>query len=331
MQTGPGRPRRFCSQRCGRIAARRGSSAATSTRRPPLPNSFAHELRLAIERHDQPLHKIANALARDGVFISPAALSAWQRGFNQPRRGTDHDGRVLALERELGLPSGRLLLLLGDSATPRRGRLPTSRPEKAPARPTSVEDEVLRLRSHISRLGGVDAYLTTAIVERLHIGPEQIPIHCTIKQRVRAIYDDVDCYWFLHSADQDTASTLVAATKGCRIGRQISWRSGLAAHELLFDRILGRGQAHVFEFTLTYEYISQPLPLFRRSIRQPPLEHLEMGVVFTDHPAQVWQCRWPRLPEAPVDVRRLEPRPDNSALLILRNPRPGTYGLRWEW
>ena len=80
----------------------------------PTSAPFAATLGQAIAHHGKPLSELARILTADGVAISTATLSAWQRGSYAPRQDQYRVGRILALERVLSLPMGRLLLLLDD-------------------------------------------------------------------------------------------------------------------------------------------------------------------------------------------------------------------------
>lgn len=324
-QAGPGRPRRFCSQECRRRSARASRKAKRPARPQPLTTKFSDTLRTAIQGSGLTLHGIsAKLLAEDGVTVSTATLSNWQTG-RAPSRSQEVTARMYALERVLGLQRGKLLLLLdGDPSVQ-----PVVVPIQPARRSSSPKSEISDLRGLADRLGRVDGYVTTAVTEQVRIGGDRKPHLSVVRQTVLAVGDDTDCYWLFYSADDGGARTYVRPLKGCRPGRHLQ-RGDLVADELLFDKVLKRGESHTFTFRLDFHHRSQPSPLYRRSTGQPTVEKLDMTVMFDVQPRHVWKCVWHARGEAPVD-----PDPvvlvDGAAHVELTHPVPGMHGLRWTW
>src|SRR5512133_1573466 len=98
VQPGPGRPRRFCSSTCRRLAGKQARTAVQAPARRPRPplGSFSTRLRASIADRGLKLASIARRLhEEDGIDVSPSTLSNWQNG-RPPRRTPEDDERIYA-------------------------------------------------------------------------------------------------------------------------------------------------------------------------------------------------------------------------------------------
>lgn len=321
-RTGPGRPPRFCSTRCRHAARRTGRSTADMSRavRPRRASRFGEVLRAAVERAGISLQDICDLLQeQDQVTVSRSTLSSWQCGHT-PRRGPEEDKRIYALERVLRLRRGELLLLLEEASESGEGR---------PAQ-TGGDDAVRALRVLAGQLGGVSNCILIAVEDEMQVVGRK-PQHRRIRQVVRAVAANADCYWTIYAPDAAGPDVGFAPVHGCRIGRKIR-QGDLIAVELLYDRILQPGETHTFTFQLDEQQLTQPVRDCRRWAGPPALESLRMSVVFdsTPLPRQILACQWDTRdqltrPGRPVQVV------EGVARLNMAHPPAGMYGLRWRW
>lgn len=322
-RTGPGRPPRFCSAQC-RHAARRDDRSAPAARlavRPPRPPSrFGQVFRAAVKRAGVTLQDICELLQQqDQVTVSRSTLSSWQCGHT-PRRGPEEDKRIYALERVLRLRRGELLLLLEEAAGDGGA---------GPAQ-TGGDDAVRALRVQAGQLGGVSNCILIAVEDDLRV-IDRKPQHRTIRQVVRAIAPNADCYWTIYAPDAAGPDVPFAPVHGCRIGRKVP-QGDLIAVELLYDRILQPGETHRFTFRLDEQQLTQPVRDCRRWAGPPALESLQMSVTFdsTPLPKQVLACQWNTRNQLTRPGRPLQ-LIDRVARLRMTHPPAGMYGLSWKW
>lgn len=265
----------------------------------PAPTAFAQELRAAIARSGRPLTAICAALAAAQAPISPASLSAWQRGRYAP----PPDRRLHALERVLGLRAGALTVHLPPPADAVMVDQ-LDRDLAAGARPTLPGD-----------------YLLIAVHDDVEVdGQGRLTV--SVRQTVRAARPGVDAAWHLHPPGAGRAAAL--GTAGCRPGRQVRLPSGLLATELLFDRRLAAGEAHTFR---THEPADSPGASYQREVRGHTVEQLLIRVTFTRPPAAAWISHRP--PGGPATRHPAAVR-DAAVTLAVTSPAPAAYGICWR-
>jgi hypothetical protein len=281
------------------------------------PSEFSRELRRAIASFGQPLVAISKRLAAIDIAISPATLSAWQRGRSQP----NPDQRVHALERLLKLPAGHLSLRL--TASPR--------PPAAGSGDTADLQAELSTRASMTRLSD---YVIIAITDEVHVD-ESDQITVQVRQTVRAVRSGVDSAWFFYTPEAVRPKVSIQGND-CRVGRRLRLADGRYAAELLFDRRLERGQEHSYTFRVVQKQHGSTDPVYRRSIRAHTVEKLEVQVIFARPPRSAWLCHWstPATPTAiPTvpDDRQAAALDDATATLVQTSPAPGAYGIRWSY
>ncbi len=331
-----GRPRVFCSERC-RLGDRRNRTTVDPLRRRAQVDAFAAGVRTAIEASGLSLRTLERRLlGRYGPLASSVAtLSAWQTGASAPPRTSTGRGRVLALERCLGLPAGDLALLMPGGAM-----VPAPRP---PGRLDGLTWRRARLEHLVATRGEPQQVLPVSVTKDHRLGASRRPLCTWVTLEVRAAHDGVDRFWFLDAVDTWLDPT-VLETSGCRVGERVVEPAGagprpvdqrLSALELVLDRPLATGERHTFSFLVQYdtEYVRpRTLPLFRHMETQP-CERLDLKVSFDPRsvPEEVRQCRWRHR-----DLAEACGRPRTAAgvvgyQLVLTDPAPGGYGWRWQW
>jgi hypothetical protein len=274
---------------------------------------FSDELRRAIAGSGRSLASISAELAAVDARVSPASLSAWQRGHYEPAP----DWRVHALERVLGLRAGWLALRLAT------GRPPVARPEPGPADADGLQAELTTLAT-VTLLSD---YVIIAIHDDVHVG-EDHRMAITVRQTVRAVRPGVDSAWCLYSPDVAGADFVIGSDANCRIGRRLRLAGGRLATEL-FDRRLARGEAHTYKFHVRQLPGGAPDLLYRRTISTHTVEKLRIRAVFARRPRAAWVCHWP----APQDPARQHPAAVDEATVTVAQtgPAPATYGIRWSY
>jgi len=281
--------------------------------RPPRsPSRFSEVLRTAIDATGMSLREISDLLAElDEVTVSRSTLSNWQCA-RVPRRSPEEDERIYALERVLQLRRGELVLLLEETAVA----------------PSGGDEEVRALRTLAGQLGGVSNCITIAVDDTLQVADRK-PQRRTVRQVVRAIATNADCYWTIYSPDAAGPRVPFEPLHGCRVGRIVP-HGDLIAVELLFDRILQLGESHEFGFRIVEQGLSSPVRDCRRWAGPPALERLQMSVAFDLPPRQVAACQWNTRKEQPHSARAV-PIIDGIARLRMSHPVTGMYGLSWRW
>jgi hypothetical protein len=311
---------------CARCSSASGPAAAP----------FARSVRHAIHVNDLSLREAAGLLAPYGQLASGfATLSDWQNGVCVPIPTDRGVGRVLALERCLGVPAGDLVLSLpglAAAAVPRRRSA-----DPLTLRRVALEQDVVR------RIGP-QRVVPVWTAKEYRIGWLRAPVMTVIRTTVRALHDGVDRYVFLHAPSPHIHPTVLGVS-GCSVGdivrerpRPAAMAAGprphdvdLAAVELRFDRRLRKGER--YEFTFSVGYVRErPVEPFFRHVQVQPCERLHLALTFdpASPPATVSECRW-READLRLEVDRRRTLPGCLAYeLVAADPVPGGYGWRWD-
>jgi hypothetical protein len=171
------------------------------------------------------------------------------------------------------------------------------------------------------------------------LDPAGRPRCARVSARVRALQDGVDRLWYV-DGDDPRLRPVVTATGGCRPGRRVPERgragAGLVATELVFDRSLGPGERYGVSFLVSYEpragtVPARPAEPVLRQLVTSPLESLDLGLSVDPAapPGAVLACRWRARDGAEVARRELTRPGCRSYQVVVADPVPGSYGLRW--
>lgn len=351
--SGAGRPAVYCSPRCRALAGHQ-REAAKGTRRaarqqPAVRAAARRKTRLgaqlakAITASPLTLEEISLRLRTDhGIGVSPATISTWTHG-RLPRRTAGDQKRIQALEQVLGRPAGELWLLLerdrqDRKAVTRRHAPQASAPQtsRAAGRPAAEEPEVDRLRQRLRELASSDDYVTTAVDELITIGRDRYEHRRRVRLTVRDLGGGrTDCYRLLYTPNPNSDNDKkppIHREWACRVGRRVqgSKTSGLAAAELLFDRVLDPGTSHTFGYVEEGFRIGTPRRWVRRGVGHSSVDLVKMVVRFETSPAQVFTCQWAQQGQPPTTTVEID-LVDNTATLLLTKPAPGLHGLTWRW
>ncbi|MFE1753428.1 hypothetical protein [Streptomyces anandii] len=288
---------------------------------------FAAALRAAIEARDLTLETLRRRLADRGLTVGVTTLSYWRRGLRRPER--PESLRVVdALEQILGLPQRSLTALLG----PPRPRGNACRPEPRFADVSAVPEAVEALLAELAS-PSVGALRTVSQFDRTVVGARRQISAVETVQVVAAQRDGVDRMLLVGSFAPDMGARPVEfiAGQGCRLGRVRHAGAGIAAAELLFDRVLHQGETQYLSYTI------------RPNSNAEAHEHIAVLRLQAGH--YVTRVRFdPR--ELPVHVRYFtapsSSRPEtgraeltldshHSVHFAADGPGPGVAGIRWEW
>jgi hypothetical protein len=333
-----GRPSEYCSDRCrtlasrSRAALRRAALRATRQRVSAAGGQgqtrFGTTLTDGLRTTGLTLEEMSLLLRTDhDVYVSPSAISNWTHG-RLPRRTPDDERRTAAIEQVLKQPAGEMRFLLErDRANRRRGLLPAG---PGPRRPNGEEDPVRDLRDRMVKVGGSDAYAVIAVEERVLIGEDHKEYKRTVRLRLRALDEHTDCYRLVYTPDDGESTSAILARRNCRRGRELVGPGGLAGIELLFDRVLEKGEAYEFDYQEVVEHSGEPQCWVRRGVGHSSVDLLKTVVRFAVPPARVWACRWDKRGEHPIDLVPVALDGD-TVTLLLQHPSPGLHGLTWSW
>ncbi|URM99956.1 hypothetical protein LUW76_39720 [Actinomadura madurae] len=305
---------------------------------------FAGALRQAVQASGLTLDRIRHRLGRQGLTVSVATLSYWQRGRSRPRSRTV----VVALEEILQVPPGSLTELLDDPAAEAvavRG----ARPGPAPGRAATGERgrTVRDLWSDPERYAGLVGQLDRSGDHRL----ERLSIHdvyrldearrcwtLSVRTVLRAAGDDVDRVVCVHqTGDRSRAegepgdgAARLGGLRYCRPGR-VRAEGGLVAFELVFDRVLSAGDTAVVEYELG-RVAQPPCDSYDRRFSHPVHDYVAIVQFAGDRlPAR---CYGFTAETSAAPRRRLGELwigTSGSANIAVGAVRRGIVGIEWEW
>ena len=296
----------------------------------PVPaGRFSHALRTAIQASGLTLNRIQYRLRERGFEVSSATLSYWQSGRRRPTR---HESILVvrALEEVLRVPAGTLTALLEPPGARRR---PGPRPG---ARVEALWDDP-PLANAVAHLSGTwEAGLARlSLHDRYEVGADRRVRRIWHRQVLRAEQDGPD-RWVLIFREESPDDPLpdVRAVWQCRVGSVVVKRQPrLLVGELLFDRVLSRGETIVMEYELGYPGRGAlARDSYERKFRFPVREHV-MEIVFDPAaiPAHCVQYGVPAGAEGREQARALDIEPSGYVHAVVTDVAPGRCGIRWEW
>jgi transcriptional regulator with XRE-family HTH domain len=284
---------------------------------------FNVALHAAIQARGLSLEALRRRLEDQGIAVSLSTLSYWQRGRTRPERA-DSLRAVRALEVILGLPRHSLLTLLKPSAERSAGPW-------LPVEELCPEPGVRDLMDEIGERG--ERQLTGLSQHDQHvIGPGRELREVRSRAVFQAQQRGADRWIAVYHHPQRVLPSSRTA-RGCRFGRvRVDEASGLIAAELLFDRVLGRGETYLLEYGFGFEETGPPVAEEGRGFRTPQHEFL-MEVRFHPSalPARCYRTWRPDAQTALKDLADLRLSSYHSAHFIEFGVTAGYHGMRWEW
>ncbi|GGU57699.1 hypothetical protein GCM10010178_57520 [Lentzea flava] len=275
---------------------------------------FAEALRTAITNRGLGLERIREHLSQHGVSVSLTTLSYWQTGRTRPERKKSLQA-VVHLEHILQVPPGHLSELLGPSSRP-RGRWLRRAPEFWPE-PSHVEHALLDMETRWD-----DQLIRVSQQDFVTVGADRSERSFRSRQVLSAAMNGPDRWVaIMHSDEFDRPLPEVRTLKNCKIGRLVRDEAqGFLITELLFDRVLRKGESIVIEHELVNSELSPLAFGYERRFRLPTREYV-LEVTFEGAPpASVVQL---------ADNSSVEP--SRTLLDVALDVRPGIRGFRWDW
>lgn len=277
---------------------------------------FAEALRTAITNRGLGLERLREHLSQNGVSVSLATLSYWQTGRSRPERKKSLQA-VVHLEHILQVPPGHLSGLLGQPRP--RGRWLRRAPEAMSAfwpAPARVENALQDLDTQWD-----DQLIRVSQQDFVTIGADRTERSFRSRQVLSASMNGPDRWVvIMHVDEHDRPLPAIRALKNCTVGQLVQDPAqGLLVAELLFDKVLRKGESIVIE----HELVNQsPCPLatnYERKFRLPTHEYV-LEVTFEG--------------AVPASVTQLDGssvRPGRTLLDVALDVQPGVRGFRWTW
>ncbi|WP_216214940.1 XRE family transcriptional regulator [Amycolatopsis aidingensis] len=297
-----------------------------------MDNRFSAALRAAIAGSGRSLDSLAKELSRRGTPVSVSALSNWQTGVNHPERGSSI-AALTGLEETLRLPPRALTVLL---------------PDRRPRGRWQPRDEAPAPHRWMWR----DPRAVTRLLAKLDATPEDLYRPARMSRQVKQTIDEhgYECEdlrreiiqggrggsWrvilVLRCQSLPRPPTL-RPVEGCHLGRfRAETTHSLCAFELLLDEPLLAGELALIEFAL------------RLPPRQAENHHnlrIQSGVrdlvlQTSFHPSrQPARCAAFHQPASGGPTQTLAERAGTGGnpvfRIVLADPAPGIYGIRWTW
>ncbi|WP_434445053.1 XRE family transcriptional regulator [Lentzea sp. E54] len=280
-------------------------------------DEFAEALRTAITNRGLGLERLREHLSQNGVSVSMATLSYWQTGRSRPERQKSLQA-VVHLEHILQVPPGHLSDLLGSPRS--RGRWLRRAPAPMSAfwpSPLPVEHALHDLDTQWD-----DQLIRVSQQDFVTIGADRTERAFRSRQVLSASMNGPDRWVvIMHVDDRDRPLPVVRALKDCQVGRVVQDPAqGLLVAELLFDRVLRKGESIVIEHELVNQAPCPPATNYERTFRLPAREYV-LEVTFEGAPpASVTQL---------ADGSSVAPR--HTLLDVALDVPPGVRGFQWSW
>jgi transcriptional regulator with XRE-family HTH domain len=293
-------------------------------------SAFAESLRAAIQASGLSLNRLQYRLRERGVSVSVATLSYWQSGRSQPHRS--HSLLALRhLEELLTLPVGSLAALL-EPPRPRGRWRRRTRELRADAPWPKEEELAASLRQLCTECN--DRLIRISHHDRVEVGPERAGHRVTSRHVLRADDNGVDRCVLVYYVDEETGVLpTLRAGRHCHINRMIiDSRHCYLVAELVFDRVLARGETVVAEHEATFAPPYPQSTKFERTLRFPVREYvLEVSFAAGALPSHCYQYMASAAQRAPERVRSLRLDASHCVHTVMLNLDPGIYGIRWTW
>jgi hypothetical protein len=288
---------------------------------------FHRALTLAVQVSGLSLQRLQQRLAEHGVTVSITTLSYWKHGRSQPERAESLQG-VRVLEKLLRLPVGSLTDLLGQPRP--RGRWTTVEPPSG--RFGEFFDSPQVAERLMADLGVPDTQQIRLLSshDRVRVNADRTLSGHSSRLVVQAMVDRVSRNYFLHAGNPAGRLVSMVDTRHCRVGRvRADPDAGFVAIEIVFDRVLGRGDTTIYEYFLETGTCDD---YFDRIFRHDAMQYL-LEVEFSPEavPARCLSFRRPKPADDRTDLREIWINPDLVAHVAFTDLTAGIYGMCWEW
>ncbi|MEU0100360.1 XRE family transcriptional regulator [Streptomyces sp. NPDC006267] len=289
---------------------------------------FAVVFRNCVQQRGLSLDRIRGRLADQGINVSLATLSYWQRGRSQPERA-DSLRAVDALEAILDLPSGSLRSRIGPSRS--RGRITSAAPGLDASR------QVFGERSHVERALGTEFaqfnsdFVALTIHETVQINSQRRCLAVTVKQVIRATQAGARHITVVHDEISAESATLIPHYGRLGTVRRLPELRVFVA-EIDFGRPLARDESALIAYTLRYGPEPAERTYYERRVRTSPHEYL-LHVCFQPDVLPISCHRYFREQiDTPARYeRRVALDVSHTSHMLLHKCSPCVHGMSWQW
>lgn len=299
---------------------------------PDTGNQFAPALRAAIHRSRLSLDEISQRLRSRGNPVSASTLSYWQNGDNLPERAASL-AAVGVLEELLGETTGALTELIGQRRprgkwAPRAGTtLPSEKVWQCPEGYLRALTRMGVTPDHLNQPRKISQHLSFRIDERGHEDSLRV------RRLVQAEEDGTRRMYFINRCVTLPRPPMVTFADGCKPARfRADVPTSTCVFEFLLDRTLAAGELAAVGFGLRYPP-GQADDHVEVAITRPTRDLiLQLEFAVERVPARCYSYWQPRntLPRRIQREERLSGAAHTFQFITL-DPRPGWYGIAWEW
>jgi hypothetical protein len=282
---------------------------------------FHAALRAAIRRRSLTLERLRCHLMREGVSVSAASLSDWQRGHVRP--GPASSGRAIrVLEQVLRVPGESLarLLAMRDCGT-EEGRL---------------DEQGSPLGELLDQLPGARELDLDVVTrqEKVLVDAERRASSAWIRLLTRARRDGVDRQFLRYFGDPgcDLDRVRLHSLEHCRVGRVVRHPTApVLIAELLFTEVLRTGDTCVLEYAL-HDPSGEPCEDYAHGVRTTE-EHSLLEVRFDPSMLPVDCHAYARigLDKPRLRLTDLTLSNDNAVHMAVSGADTGVLGIAWSW
>lgn len=291
---------------------------------------FATVFREALRQRGLPLERVRDRLESQGISISLATLSYWQRGRSQPERAQSLRA-VDAMETILDLPEGALRSLLGPHRP--RGRAISG------VQDLTVSQRVFGENSTVEQaLGEAFAHFnedvrSLAIHETLRLDERRCVRSISMNQVLRATRDGASHMAVVHGLDDSAAEPVDVAVNCGRIGsvRLLPELRSIVV-DIQFGRELAENETVVVDYEILLDRCQETSTHHEHRIRAT-LRQYFLHVYFHPEALPVNCFRYYR-EQVGAEQRhtcRMALDVSHSAHMLAARCPVGIHGMCWEW
>ncbi|MFD5552562.1 helix-turn-helix domain-containing protein [Streptomyces sp. NPDC127068] len=291
-------------------------------------DAFSSALREALARSGLSLERVSERLRGQGVRVSPASLSSWQRGLSRPER--PHSMRALeALEVLLDLPTSALRSRLG----PRRPRGRLARSPQPPFTHPALKDSTA-VRALAGDPHGLDPDVQSVLIhDTLTVGEGATMSGMSSTNVLRATRHGADRALFIHRFDDFEAEPRnIEVMSGLLGDVQYLRESRTLVIEVRFGHALPKLGTTVVNYRMEVSPSGVTSDHHERWVRTNLHAYL-LQVRFHPNALPVRCHAYVREQGGTAGARRRRVPVDatNAAHVLTSRCRPGIHGMSWEF